>query len=190
MLKNPQSKMFNGILDFPITFTMKKNGDIVSVKGGEDLVEHMLASADIDDDFTLDLMKTSLEKDYSSSALAENYKQMTFFYPNKSLNVNDEWKNSYHGDLSVFNIWKLTAFTTNEATLTADGRVNMLIQDPGILMSLQGSQKIKLIVNRNNGFLKKMIVEGMANGNSTMDEIGESDIPTIIKSKITYNLIN
>lgn len=186
---NPQSKLFNGILNFPITFHMKKDGDIILVDGGDDLIENMLASASTEDEFTLELMKTSLERDFGSNALAENYKQMTYFYPENEVALNSSWENSYSGELTAYNVWKLKSLNNNEAFITADGVIKMNINDPGITMSLEGNQKIKLTTNFSNGFLKELIIESSAKGNSIIQQTGDTLIPTTITSKITFNLI-
>ncbi len=187
--ENPQSKIFNGILDFPIIFNMEKNGDIISVDGGDELIENMLASASIDDAFMMELMKTSLQKDYSSKALADSYKQMTYFYPKKEVAVNDTWENHYSGELSAKNTWKLNAISNGEASITANGSINMNLEDSGAIISLSGTQKIQLVTNISNGFLKEMIIESSAKGNSIIAQLEDTDIPTMITSKITYNLI-
>jgi len=186
---DPQSKIFNGILNFPIIISMKKDGNILSVKGGEALIDNMLTTANIKDEFTLELMKTSLENDFGSKALADTYKQMTYFYPNKMVKVNDTWENNYSGELTASNVWELLSIKNNEAKILAEGTVFMDIENPGILMSLKGMQEIELTTNMTNGFLKKMVINSIANGSSKVEELGDTAIPTTIKSKITYNLI-
>ncbi|NAS30293.1 hypothetical protein GTQ40_04870 [Flavobacteriaceae bacterium R38] len=187
--EDPQSRIFNGILNFPITFSMKKDGNIISVDGGDALVANMLAAANIEDEFTLELMKTSLKNDFGSEALAESYKQMTYFYPNQMVNVKDTWENNYNGELTACNVWELTAINDDEAHLMAKGTVTMAIENPGVLMSLKGEQQIELTTNTTNGFLKNMVINSTAKGNSKVEQLGEASIPTTIKSKITYNLI-
>ncbi|NER11989.1 hypothetical protein GWK08_00920 [Leptobacterium flavescens] len=187
--EDPQAKVFNGLINYPITIKMKTNGDILSVENSDSLIENMLTSADIKDEFIRELMKTSLEKEYGSKALSESYKQMTFFYPDKEVKVNDRWENTYTGQLSANSTWKLHSVDSIEAVITGKAKVKMNLEEPDVSMVLEGTQETKLITNLKNGFLKEMVVEAFAKGSSKISQIGDKDIPTTIKSKITYNLI-
>ena len=186
---DPHAKMFKSIIDIPITVQMKKNGDIIAVEGTDKLLNNMLSAAQVEDEFTLEIMKASLERDFGPEALAQNYKQMTYFYPEKLVAVNDTWENTYKGDVTANNVWELTALENEEASIIGRSIISMNIYDSGVLMSLKGSQDIELSADINTGILKKMIIESTAQGVSVVDENEEDKIPTTITSKSVYSII-
>jgi len=57
-------------------------------------------------------------------------------------------------------------------------------------MKLKGSQNTVILSSRESGFIIKMTIEGLSTGSSTLTQLGDQELPTTIKSKITYELIN
>ncbi len=185
-----QSQIFNSLLETPVKLILTRNGDILQVKGGDSLVSKMATASGLDDKLSLDLMKKSLQKEFGSQALSNNYKQMTFIYPLQRIKVKDTWDNEFSGKLNAKNHWKLETLTESEAKIHGSADVVMNITEPGSIMHLQGTQESTIITDRDSGFIKKMTVEGHAEGTSTMTEMGIQEIPTRITSTITYELIN
>ena len=58
-----QSKIFNSLLEQPVEIVLAKTGDILEVIGGDSLVSRMANSSEIEDDFSKNMMKKSLEKE-------------------------------------------------------------------------------------------------------------------------------
>jgi len=87
-----QSKIFNSLLDVPIQIILARTGDILEVSGGDSLVSIMAKASGLEDEFSLNMMKKSLEKEFGSEALSNSYKQLTFLYPDTSIEVGDSWK--------------------------------------------------------------------------------------------------
>ena len=104
-----QSRIFNSLLNEPVHMILSKNGDILEVTGGDSLVAKMSGASGISDEFSLNMMKKSLEKEFGSEALSNSYEQMTFIYPSKPVRVGDSWNNEYQGKLSAKNSWLLRA---------------------------------------------------------------------------------
>ena len=98
-----QSKIFNSLLNNPVYIILSKTGDILEVNGGDSLVVKMAEASGLEDEFSLNMMKKSLEKEFGSEALSNNYKQMTFIYPPKKIQVGDTWENEYSGKLNTKN---------------------------------------------------------------------------------------
>lgn len=189
--ENSQNRIFKSLLDYPIKAVLKFDGNITGLRGCEQLIERMIEKADIKDDFTRDLLKTSLQNDFGPNAMSQNYKQMTYFYPARKVMVNESWHTLNKGSSETDNTWKLLALDKNKAILTANGTVNMEVFKSGMNMKLNGKQKSYLVANPYNGFLKELTIEGVAKGSSEIDmEEGKKEIPTVITSKIKYNLIN
>lgn len=185
------NSIFKGLLNYPIKMVLKFNGDIANVSGCETLIERMMTAANIEDEFTRELMRASLEKDFGPKAISETYKQMTYFYPCEKVLINDSWHTVTSGISKMDNTWKLVSVDDRKAILSANGVVDMNLQKSGVTMKLSGSQKSYLVANAYTGLLQELTIEGIASGSShiEMDE-GGKNIPTTITSKIKYNLIN
>lgn len=185
-----QSSIFNSILNSPVRMTLSKNGDILEVKGGDALVTKMTAASGLNDDFSLKMMKKSLETEFGSVALSNNYKQMTYIYPSRKIKVGDTWENEYSGKLAATTVWTLKALTLKSATISGKAVVSMNVVEPASTMNLTGTQNTSITTNRSTGFISKMNVEGVFKGASVMAQMSDQKIPTTIISKITYELIN
>ncbi|HUH47655.1 MAG TPA: DUF6263 family protein [Arenibacter sp.] len=185
-----QSKIFNTILNNPVKMILAKTGDILRVSGGDSLVNKMTDASGIVDEFSINLMKKSLSNEFGSEALSNSYKQMTFIYPDKKVHVNDQWENTYTGKLKTSNIWTLKGITDHQTTIEGKATVIIDIKDPNTTMKLKGTQNTSILADSNSGFIIKMMVEGISTGVSTLTQLGDQELPTTIKSKITYELIN
>ncbi|MEO9893120.1 DUF6263 family protein [Aurantibacter sp.] len=184
-----QSKMFNSLLGNPVNIILSKNGKIIEVSGGDKLVDNMVANAGIEDEFTLNMMKKSLEKEFGSEALSNSYEQMTYIYSNDAVTIGDSWQNEFAGKLNAKNTWTLNELTNANASISGLADVIMKIEEPALTMNLTGSQSSTVITDITTGFIIKMTVEGESKGSSTMVQMADQKIPTTIKSTITYELI-
>lgn len=184
-----QSKMFNSLLDQPVEMMLAKTGNILEVVGGDSLVAQMANSSGLEDEFSKNLMKKSLEKEFGSEALSSSYKQMTFIYSDHQVAVGDTWQNEYTGKLNAQNTWTLEALEDKTVTISGNADVTMDINEQATTMNLMGSQTTEITADRNTGFIEFMTVESEAKGVSTMAQLGNQEIPTTITSTITYKLI-
>ena len=184
-----QSKIFNSLLDVPIQIILARTGDILEVSGGDSLVSIMAKASGLEDEFSLNMMKKSLEKEFGSEALSNSYKQLTFLYPDTSIEVGDSWKNEYTGKLHAQNTWTLNEITEASANIEGKALVVMDVVEPSSTMKLNGTQNSSVITDITTGFVKKMTVHGLAEGFTTLTQMGDQEIPTTIKSTIIYELI-
>lgn len=187
--ENIQSKIFNSLLNNPVLLTLSKNGGILSVQGGDSLVTKMANASGLEDEFSLNMMKKSLEKEFGSKALSESYEQMTYIYPNEAVSIGDTWKNNYTGKLNVETEWILDDINETNAKISGKGKVIMNVSEPSSTMKLSGEQTTIVETNIVSGLIQNMTVEGLSTGFSTMAQLEGQEIPTTIKSIITYNLI-
>lgn len=185
-----QSKIFNSLLNVPIQITLAKTGDVLQVVGGDSLVSKMAKASGLTDKFSLNMMKASLKKEFGTEALSNSYKQMTYIYPNKEILVGDTWENNYEGQLSAQNNWQLDSLSTEKASISGKATVVIDIKEPTTTMQLDGTQDTKIITDLKSGFIHTMEVEGFSKGFSTIMQMGEQQIPTSIKSTVTYAIIN
>ncbi|MBT8183765.1 MAG: hypothetical protein KJN76_02910 [Eudoraea sp.] len=186
---NIQSKIFNSLLNEPIYMLLARNGHVLEVSGGDSLVAKMANSSGLQDEFSLNMMKKSLEKEFGSEALSNSYEQMTYIYPNIEVKVGDGWENQYTGKLSSKNSWTLQELTDKSASISGSAHVEMDVAEPATTMKLAGSQKTTITTDINTGFIQQMNVEGIFEGVSTMTQLGDQEIPTSIQSNITYELM-
>ncbi len=185
-----QSKIFNSLLNNQVELTFDKTGNILKVIGGDSLITKMANASGIEDDFTKNMMKESLKKDFGSEALSNSYKQMTYFYSSNEIEIGDTWQNNYEGKLIAQNTWTLENLSDSEIKINGLAQVNITTNEPSISMDLKGEQTTKINASRTTGFINTMYVEGEFKGGSVMPQMGETEIPTTIKSTITYELIH
>ena len=185
-----QSQMFNSLLDMPVALTVTKTGDILNVVGGDSLINRMADASGVQDEFSKNMMKKGLEKEFGSEALSNSYKQLTFIYTDKKVSIGDTWQNEYTGKLDAKNTWELDAFNDTDVQISGKAEVTVKTEDVSITMQLSGEQSTAVTADRSSGFIKTMKVEGELKGTSIMPQMGESEIPTTINSMTTYELIN
>lgn len=114
---------------------------------------------------------------------------MTFIYPENKVKVGDTWKNEYQGKMQTENTWTLDSLAGKRATISGTANVVMDIKEPASTMNLIGTQKTSIIADLSSGFVINMKVEGLSEGTSQITQMGNQEIPTTIKSTITYRLI-
>ncbi|WP_435622734.1 DUF6263 family protein [Flagellimonas sp.] len=186
---NIMSEMFNGLIGYTLEMTMQKDGKIIEVNGGDELVDNMIAKAGIADDFNKNLMRKSLGKEFSSTGLAKSFEQMTYFYPTTTVAVGDSWTNEFTGKLKAKNSWKLEKVNPESSIISGTSSIIMNTEDSGTTMVLTGNQQTSINANAQNGFIQTISSESFAEGISKVATMGDVEIPTSIKSTITYELI-
>lgn len=184
---NVMNMLFKGILNVPVTIIMGKSGKIKSVTGGENLIANMFISAGIDQPEVIEASKEQMEKQFGSAALSNSFEQMTHFYPTEKISAGSEWTNSYSGNMSAKNKWKLITSSDEGTTITGTADTTMSSIDDNVIMTLSGTQKTKIIINPSNGLFKEITIVGENTGN-TMFQAQDMNIPTRIVSTITYKI--
>ncbi len=184
-----QSKIFNSLLNVPVQVTLARTGDILEVNGGDSLVSKMVNASGVKDEYSLNMMKKSLEKEFGSEALSNSYEQFTFLYPNSSVKVGDSWNNEYKGKMQAQNTWTLKEISEVSAAIEGNALVVMEVVEPASTMKLNGTQDSSVATDISTGFARKMTVTGLVEGFTSMSQMGDQEIPTKIKSTIIYELI-
>ena len=182
------SEMFHSLIGHELAMRMNKNGSVVSVEGGDELITKMISAAGIEDEFTTNVMRKSLDKEFSSNGLAKSFEQMTFFYPDNGVAVGDTWENTYTGKLSANNTFKLEKIENEITSITGTSAIVLNTEESGAIMSLSGSQETAIQANSATGFIQKIMISSLAEGTTKMSQMGDVEIPTTIESTITYEL--
>ncbi len=184
-----QSKMFNSLLNIPVTILMSNRGEIQEVIGGDQLVAKMIEASGTEDPNEIEYLKISLNNEFGSEALSESYEQLTFIYPAEAQKKGDLWENEFDGKLKAKNTWTLAGITKDSLHIQGSSKITMDINDENSSMKLEGSQNSTVNANAKSGFVSKMRVEGVAEGVALVGALGAKEIPTQIKSTIIYQLI-
>ncbi|MEZ4793008.1 MAG: DUF6263 family protein [Gelidibacter sp.] len=179
--------LFKGLLDVPVSIIMEKTGKIKSVTGGDKLINSMFASAGIDKPEVIAASKGQMEKQFGSDALSNSFEQMTHFYPVDPVAAGKEWSNSYTGNLSAKNTWKLDGVTDEAIHISGTANTTMSTIDENIMMTLNGTQNTTVVANPKTGLFSEVTVTG-ENSGDTLFQAQNMTIPTTIKSTITYKI--
>ncbi len=184
---NVTNMLFKGLLNVPVTIVMEKSGKIKSVTGGDKLIDAMFESAGIDQPEIIAASKGQMEKQFGSDALSNSLEQMTHFYPVNTVSAGNEWTNSYKGNMSANNNWKLENYSKETITISGTATTTMSTVDENIIMTLTGTQKTTVVANPNTGMFSQVTVIGQ-NAGDTLFQAQNMTIPTTIKSTITYKI--
>lgn len=179
--------LFKGLLNVPVTIVMEKTGKIKSVSGGEKLIANMFASAGIDQPEIIEATKGQMEKQFGGEALSNSFEQLTYFYPIDAVSVGSEWTNSYVGNLSAKNNWKLDATNSDTINISGTATTTMSTVDENVTMTLSGTQKTTVVTNTENGLFQEVVVVG-ENSGDTLVKAQNMTIPTHVTSTITYKI--
>ena len=184
-----QSKIFNSLLNMPVHMILARSGDVLSVHGGDSLINRMTKASGITDSIAKNALKESLRNEFGSEALSNSFEQMTYIYPEGTDAIEGSWENEYSGKLSAKNTWTLEKSTPVENHIKGRADIEMDIVDENTSMSLSGKQETTITTDINTGFIIDMLVEGYSEGVAMMALTGDMEIPTIVKSTTRYKLI-
>ncbi len=183
------SEIFSALLNQKLALKMTRAGKITSVVGGDELINKMINAVEGVDEFSKNLMRKSLEKDFGSEGLARSFEQMTYFYPERAVGIGDTWKTDFQGKVSGTTTWTLEKIEAETTAISGTAAIVMNNKDGAMTLSLKGTQETLIQVASTTGFLQKMMVSGSGKGNSIMTQMGDVEIPTTLEQKITYELI-
>ncbi len=182
------SDMFSKLVGTPLLLTMTPEGKIINVDGGDELVTAMVNGAGELDENMKEMMKKSLNKEFSSEGLANSFEQMTYIYPTEAKNVGEKWQTNFKGKITATNHWTLEKIVNNTIFTTGTAAMTMQNADAGFSIDLTGKQELLVEANATTGFLHKMMVSGQGTGTSIILANG-MEIPTTLEQTITYELI-
>lgn len=181
-------KIFAELVKVNLTMTMYKSGKIKFIEGSNALISQMVNAVGDIDDFTKEVMKESMKEEFSNKSLAMSFEQMTYLYPDKTVNIGDTWDNSFKGELSSKNTWTLKSITNDDVTITGFSIVTFLNKDADVEMRLEGDMTSDLTTSLETGFIKTMTTNSTVKGNSIMHKMNDLKVPTTITSNIIYKI--
>ncbi|NQZ44455.1 MAG: hypothetical protein HRT65_09100 [Flavobacteriaceae bacterium] len=182
------STIFNALIGHELILKMDRQGAILETSGSDGLITKMIAAANITDEFTMVMMRKSLEKEFGSG-LAQSFEQMTFFHPPKAVTIGDTWQTRYEGKIDAENEWTLEQVANGTTAISGTAKATMQNQDDSLSLTLEGNLETMIQAKESNGFMTKMMVKGEFSGTSVMNQLGSVEIPTTLNQTITYELI-
>lgn len=183
------STIFSGLLGPRLQIQLRTTGKILAVTGTDALIDKMMATVGELDEFTTNLMKKSLEKEFSSESLAQSFEQMTYFYGEAPVSIGDTWNSEFSGKINAKNEWKLEKADDTMVSISGTANITMKTNEAALNMDLQGNQETLIQASKVTGIVQKMMVSGSGKGISTMAQAKGVEIPTTLKQTITYELI-
>ena len=183
-----QALMFHGLLNQDLTFKMRKDGDIISLDGSEELLDAMLEKANLGSSVMADEIKASLSNQWGDKTLINSIEQMLFVYSDSSNDTT--WQNEYSGNVTTKNTWIVDSENSQTTNLSAVSDVSMNITNAQVSMSLTGKQNSVATVNSKNGLFTILETSGTTTGIAKSAQLPDEDIPVTINFKNIYKTIN
>ncbi|WP_204345985.1 DUF6263 family protein [Psychroserpens algicola] len=184
-----EGKIFSKIIASDLHMEMYKNGKIKSIKGSEILIDNMINAAGDFDDFTKELMKESMRKEFSNESLAMSFEQMTYIYPSKDSKASDTtWTNKFEGKLTSENTWTLVSTSDKAIAISGESEIALNTTDSDVDMHLKGHMTSKISVSPTTGFAQQISTTSTAEGHSVMHNMNSLEVPTSITSNINYKI--
>lgn len=184
-----QSQIFHSLLHVPLTISLKKSGKVSSIRGVDSLIVKMTEASGLTDSIAKETLAQSLRTEFGSEALSNSFEQMTYFYPDQDESQPSEWTNEYSGKLSAKNSWLLEKASDSVNLIKGTAEIVMNVDENGTQMLLNGTQQTTISAYNNSGLPKDMSVEGSSEGKTVTTLTGNLEIPTTVRSKTTYKLI-
>ncbi|MGJ8666278.1 MAG: DUF6263 family protein [Patiriisocius sp.] len=180
------AKVFQGMINVPVTVYMLPTGKIAKIMGTDTLIDNTVEKLDIEDSFSKQLIKKSMEKEFGDESLASSIEQMTYLFPSEKVNINDTWNNTYIGDLEAQNTWRLMAYENETYIVKGTSDIKMNVSDESILMDLIGTQQTEAVIETNTGFFNEINISQKGKGMSTLKTVNDIEVPTSLKATMTY----
>lgn len=187
-LDDVEGKLFSGLTTSSLKMLMLKNGDIKEIYGTGTMVDHMIESAGDFNDFTKDLMKEAMKKEFGGKNLSESFEQLTFIYPDTKVKKGEIWQTEYKGKVSAINNWTLDKISKELLRITGQSDVNYKTNDESLTMDLSGKTESEIVAFRPSGFIKSMTSISNAKGTSVIKNMEGLEVPTTMTTKITYKV--
>lgn len=179
-------KIFQGLVNVPMQFEMLKTGRIIDMMGGEALVDSMINASGITDPVTISAMREGMEAEFGGQKVAAGFEQFTYIYPNAKKRVGDSWTNSLEGNLIADNTWTLDAVDSRGLVISGESDVEVKIDSNGTQISAKGTQSTQITSNPGHGFIVTFHSESTAVGNSYVQQLPDTPIPTTITTVTDY----
>lgn len=193
-----ESKYMAALIGESFWLTMDESGEVLSVKGTEDLLDKGISQIDGVDETTMATLKGQLKRQFGDEAMKSNMGQISAIFPSKKVKVGKTWKKEVSTKTimalnmsSVYTLDKVEdgkAYISFETEITPGEGEPMEMGPMTMEYSLEGVQSGNMILDLATGFTLEGNVEQDMGGNVEIDspQTGVMDAPMTIQSTITY----
>lgn len=195
---NPLSLVYGGIIGKGFTVKLDKKGQVLEIKGIDELLDSMVATIPGDSE-QKQAFKKSLAQTFGDDAIKAMLEQSMNYYPKQSVKTGDTWENKMDINvlfpITITNKWKLLGEKDGllnidvQATIKADSK-NESVDFMGVKanVNLAGDCKGTINVNKANGITGNgKLVQNMS---GEMELLASKSVPESFKMpmKITSNI--
>lgn len=177
--------IFSSLLHKPIRINLYKTGKVLGIEGTGAMIDGMLDEVGIEDEFSRDMIKKQMEKDFGDKSLGESMEQLFYLYPEHSISIETTWENTYTGSLKANNTWSLREYGPEVFSILGNADVVLDEQDgdTGVQLTMKGHQETQATIETANGFIKEVVINQETEG---VTKVQGMNIPTTMKAIITF----
>jgi len=162
--------VFRSLVGIPIDIQLTKVGKIVSVKGADQLVEKL-------DALTEEQYKQVFGRQFSDKMIQTMLEQLWFYFPGKSVAVNDRWEVTFNlatEESEIISQMNLTLKQVNDNFATVECSGTLSTPEGGAVLQIQGIDAKTSVVGEQAGTIlidlkTGWIVRSELTQNSTWD---------------------
>lgn len=181
-----QARIFKGLVGVPMQMELLKTGRVLKITGADKLINNMIASSGVTDQYTQQQMYNAMEAEFGSNKLAASFEQLTYIYPESPVKLDDSWENQINGALKATNTWKYLEANSTGIVIAGVSSISMDTDTNGTKMKLSGEQSTRVQCDANTGLILKFESDSKLSGNSFVAMMGDTPIPTTIETKTRY----
>jgi hypothetical protein len=186
------SKIFGGIVGKTVTILVNEKGEVVSLKGMNEVVNSMIANAGLDSLPGADQILENFRTQYSDEKFKSTFESMFRILPEKDVAVGDTWDITSRTDLMNTGMelktkYKLDEINSKHAVVSLSSDINSDTDKvtqpmPGVDMKMNGTQKGTMKIDLATGLpIQSEILQDITANTKSMG----MEIPMKIKGTIT-----
>ena len=187
---DPVEKMIGILKNAAIEATVNPLGEIISVKGYDEIADKIISGLNIEDAYTKNIARARWQQAIGEGVIKKNMSQLFKIFPDSAVHVGDKWKlnSTQDGELG-FNIksfYTLKHMNDEVAVIASEGEIggdNATINVSGNLVksNLKGTQEGEYRVELKTGMMSEGEINSKVEG--TLQMMGK-EIPITVKSEV------
>lgn len=180
---NDVHSMFKDLMNIPFYFKMKNNGEILEMKGMEELNDLIRSSTSLEN---FKMLEDALEPD----RLKADFARFFLEFPDKPISEDSSWKNPvFIPDLDLLEaeqLWTVNSINPANNLMEVAGNipsVSFTRSENNVSMNLSGDLSTVVHADSNNGWPNKISVTSNLSGeaSTTHESLGDVSWPVVMK---------
>lgn len=198
---NALSQAMAKFIGKPFQTRISKTGQILEIKGVDELMNSTLNGMSGLDDQSKDQMKQQIEQIFGPDALKGSLESIFSFYPSKGVKSGDTWKTESSMSefpINIFNTWTLgvenpsSTVITGKSTFSSKGKMTKIMGFDAKL-SVSGEMTSSYNLNHESGWIKNGKNEMLISGKVIIpknDQVAEDmEVPVTLKGETTFSVV-